>query len=210
MSELERVQRRLERFEPTLVPGRRRAGVAMLLRDLGARPEVLFIERARMEGDPWSGHMAFPGGKVDPGDADSRAAAERETLEEVEISLAPARLLGRLHDLQGRGGGPGGLVVSGYVYHLPHAVEPRPNYEVEESFWFPLWDLLDPDLHVEHRFPSRAGGAYPGVVVGDPERHVVWGLTYRFLQSFFEALGEPFPPGSPGSKAGQPRTGSGG
>lgn len=207
--DMERIRQGLDGFEPSLVDGRRQAAVAMLLRQVDARTEVLFIERARRRGDPWSGHMAFPGGKREPGDPHVRAAAERETLEEVEISLERAECLGRLDDLQGRGGGPSGLVISGYVYGLAHAAEPRPNYEVEESFWFPLWDLLDPSLHVRQPFPSRGGGRveYPGVIVGKPERHVVWGLTYRFLQVFFGALGEPFPPGE---NALHSRTGSGG
>ena len=48
-----------------------------------------------------AGQWALPGGRVDPGDAGGRAAAERETLEEVGISLAGSERLGRLDDKQG-------------------------------------------------------------------------------------------------------------
>ena len=52
-------------------------------------PEILFIKRASRRGDRWTGHVALPGGRRDPGDADDAAAAVRETAEEVGIALAP-------------------------------------------------------------------------------------------------------------------------
>jgi 8-oxo-dGTP pyrophosphatase MutT (NUDIX family) len=99
----------------------------MLLRHAPAAPEVLLIERARREGDPWSGHMAFPGGRVEISDESVQRAAERETFEEVGIDLAGAELLGRLDDLEGRDSGrtlP--LVISAFVYHVhePAPIEP--------------------------------------------------------------------------------------
>ena len=50
-------------------------------------PEILFIKRAGRAGDRWSGHTALPGGRRDPLDADDRAAAIRETMEEVGLDL---------------------------------------------------------------------------------------------------------------------------
>jgi 8-oxo-dGTP pyrophosphatase MutT (NUDIX family) len=50
-------------------------------------PEILFIKRAGRAGDRWSGHTALPGGKRDPADVDDRAAAVRETQEEVGLDL---------------------------------------------------------------------------------------------------------------------------
>jgi 8-oxo-dGTP pyrophosphatase MutT (NUDIX family) len=51
-------------------------------------PEVLFIKRAARKGDKWDGHVALPGGRRDPPDADDRAAAVREAWEEVGIDLS--------------------------------------------------------------------------------------------------------------------------
>jgi 8-oxo-dGTP pyrophosphatase MutT (NUDIX family) len=191
------IRRALTAPAPRLVadPARPRAAVAVVLRETeeAARdPEVLLIERAQHEHDPWSGHMAFPGGRVDPGDPDSRAAAERETLEEVGLALGGADLLGRLDDLEGRHAGrrlP--LVISAWVYHVGR--EPGPlslNYEVQEALWVPMRRLVDPRHHVE--YPTPWAG-YPGILVGRPGRHVVWGLTYRFLELFLERLGHPLP-----------------
>src|SRR5262245_23913673 len=99
--------------------GVRRAAVAMVLANGPEGPSVLFIERAQHPGDPWSGHMAFPGGRVDPGDARPRDAAERETLEEVGLSLRGAELIGRLDDKEGNPRIQRTLIISGFVYALP-------------------------------------------------------------------------------------------
>lgn len=190
------IRRALAARPPALVadPACPRAAVAVVLREAAeaARdPEVLLIERARREGDPWSGHMAFPGGRVEPVDPDPRAAAERETFEEVGLPLGGAELLGQLDDLQGRHAGrtlP--LVISAWVYHVPEVGPLVLNHEVQEALWVPVRQLVDPRHHVEYPTP-RAG--YPGILVGRPERHVVWGLTYRFLEIFLDRLGHPLP-----------------
>lgn len=189
---VERVRVALAAREPQQIedPERPRAAVAVVLRDDLGEPEVLLIERARHPQDPWSGHMAFPGGRVDPGDASPRAAAERETVEEVGLSLAGAEVLGRLDDIEGRHAGRTlTLVISAFVYHVRATPgELVLNHEVETALWFPLRRLVDPVHHVE--YPTPYGG-YPGILVGEPERHVVWGLTYRFLELFFDSLGHP-------------------
>lgn len=193
MIPVSRVRSVLSRHRPVLLPVDevRHAAVAMVLVDGPAGAQVLFIERARHADDPWSGHMAFPGGRVDPGDADGRAAAERETLEEVGLSLADAELLGRLDDKQGNPVTHPALVISAFVYHLPEPGVLRINHEVEEAFWFPLHGLLDRARHVHYR--ARGELEFPGILVGEPDRHVVWGLTYSFLESFFRVLGTPLP-----------------
>jgi 8-oxo-dGTP pyrophosphatase MutT (NUDIX family) len=153
-------------------------------------PSVLFIERASHPGDPWSGHMAFPGGRVDPGDPDPRRAAERETLEEVGLALDGAELIGRLDDKQGNPRIQPSLLISAFVYALPAPAALTPNHEVREAFWFPLRALVEPARSVSHRAHTVD---FPGILIGEPGRHVVWGLTYSFLESFFRAIGRPLP-----------------
>jgi 8-oxo-dGTP pyrophosphatase MutT (NUDIX family) len=189
-------------------PARPRAAVAVVLRDAPGGPELLLIERARHPEDPWSGHMAFPGGRVDPGDSHAQAAAERETLEEVGLSLADAELLGRIDDIEGRHAGrPLSLVISAHVYHCAAPGALTLNHEVESALWVPLERFVDPSFHVE--YPTPYGG-YPGILVGEPERseggeeargrvedepprYIVWGLTYRFLEIFLAVLDRPLP-----------------
>ena len=50
-----------------------------------------------------------------------------------------------------------------------------------------------PARQVRRAFRGTGSFEFPGIVVGAPDRHVVWGLTYRFLEVFFRALGRPFP-----------------
>ena len=95
--------------EPELLSNRTEletAAVALVLREHASDLELLFIQRAKHPKDPWSGHMAFPGGRMDPGDPDGKGAARRETLEELALDLErDGELLGRLSDLHvyGRG-----------------------------------------------------------------------------------------------------------
>ena len=172
-----------------------RAAVALILREGPAGLEIFFIERSQREDDPWSGHMAFPGGRLEEVDPDSRAAAERETLEEVGISLLEAEHLGVLSDLQGS---PrfkqNRLVVTAHVYYSTFTGSPILDaLEVASSMWVSVDHLLDPKNHVGFKSSTTADLEFPGIEVGEPGRHVVWGLTYRFLEIFMEAVGRPLP-----------------
>src|ERR1035437_4504345 len=79
---------------------RTRASVAMILHQGAQDLEILFIQRASHDLDPWSGHIAFPGGKLEEGELECQAAC-RETLEEIGIDLEYGRYLGRLSDIIG-------------------------------------------------------------------------------------------------------------
>jgi 8-oxo-dGTP pyrophosphatase MutT (NUDIX family) len=169
MPSLEAIRRALAAYEARALPvdGRRQAAVSLVLRGEPERPEVLFIERARHPADPWSGHMAFPGGRMDPGDVDARAAAERETLEEVGLSLDGSLPLGRLNDLEGHHAGRAvGMVISAWVYHVAEPGALVTNHEVEEALWVPLDFLVDPERHLEFAHPDLAGRRFRGIVVG--------------------------------------------
>jgi 8-oxo-dGTP pyrophosphatase MutT (NUDIX family) len=193
---LDQIRRALSAHEAVALAaeGKRRAAVALVLRQAGDLPEVLFIERARREDDPWSGHMAFPGGRVDPGDDGARSAAERETLEEVGLDLANGELLGRLDDMHGHhAAGVPALVISAFVYHVADPEPLVPNHEVHDSFWSPVPSLLDPERQVDYPLRSASWGPYPGIRVGAPESQVVWGLTYRFLEILLNVSGLQLP-----------------
>jgi 8-oxo-dGTP pyrophosphatase MutT (NUDIX family) len=200
MPSVAEVRRLLADHRPQTQPpdGRQHAAVALVLReDLDHGSEVLFIERARKDGDPWSGHMAFPGGREDPTDPTLRSTAERETLEEVGLDLTAAEVLGRLDDLEGRRDGrPAGIVISAFVYHLDSPPPLRlEESEVHQAFWFPVRGLADPERHVPYRGRHANGRKLemPGIRVGESETHVVWGLTYRFVEILLELLERPLP-----------------
>ncbi len=162
------------------------AAVALLLRERDGRLEMLFIERARRTGDPWSGHIAFPGGRVELYDASPRAAAERETMEEVGVDLRTARHLGRLDDLVAN---TMAVTVAAFVYLLEPPQRLRLNEEVEDAFWIPLDDLLDAARRTHFAF--RRGGVehrHPAIDLLGPNRPLLWGITYRFVSEFLTIL----------------------
>ena len=186
---LDAIRAGLAAHPPRLRDGPRRAAVAVVLCERGPHAEMLFIERARRFGDPWSGHMAFPGGRVDPGDRDERDAAEREAREEVGLDLRDAEPFGRLDDLHAGVPLVAPLVLSAFVYRTDRPMPLVPNQEVRTALWVPIPALVEPARHVPYRWGPLS---YPGVLVGEPDRHVVWGLTYQLLEGLFDRIGVPF------------------
>jgi 8-oxo-dGTP pyrophosphatase MutT (NUDIX family) len=167
----------------------RRAAVAAILRDhreLG--PEVLFIRRAEHPGDPWSGHMAFPGGREEPSDADLLQTAIRETREEVSLDLAAnASLLGRLDELPAVARGVRtGLTITPFVFELTRDAPLHFNGEVSEIVWAPLSQLFGGELATV--FPHEIGGQRLELPAHDVQGRIVWGLTHRMLESLFVLL----------------------
>lgn len=168
--------------------GRSEAAVALVFRESEGNTEVLFIERAQHPDDPWSGHMAFPGGRRDPTDTTTRGAAERETREEVGVDLTQAEFLGPLVDLEGfRDGKKVGLVISSFAFFHPDPEELVISEEVAEALWVPIEFLWDPSRQIDYSY--RDTGSYPGIKVSPSSSHVVWGLTYRMVQNFLEVIG---------------------
>ena len=100
--------------------------------------------------------------------------------------------VGRLDDVQGRHRAhQAGIVVSGFVFFDEHGQRPVANYEVADIIWEPLTTFMDAGRlsFVEH--PAAPGERFPGIRVGHSDHQVVWGLTRRFIVSFFEIVGQP-------------------
>ena len=169
-------------------PGARLAAVALILRaGQAGEPELLFIRRAEHPGDPWSGHVAFPGGRKDPSDATLEATAMRETLEETGIDLArDGVLIGRLDDLQPRTPTLPPVVVRPFVAAILPRVTLTLNDECADAFWAPLAWLRDPASRLESVVRVRdADMRVPSYRRGE---HVIWGMTERILQQFLSYL----------------------
>jgi 8-oxo-dGTP pyrophosphatase MutT (NUDIX family) len=162
--------------------------VALVLAGEAADLSVCLIRRAERESDRWSGHVALPGGRVDPVDSSPREAAIRETREEIGMRLERSSYLGSLGAQPiSRNGKPGDISLSSYVFYAGEVLEQfTPNDEVAEAFWVPLRHLLDP-RNAGFTPTSRDGVAYdsPAVIY---EGHHIWGLTYRVLTAFFDRM----------------------
>ncbi|MBV5341610.1 MAG: CoA pyrophosphatase [Deltaproteobacteria bacterium] len=159
-----------------------RASVAMILHQGDADVEILFIQRAAHDLDPWSGHIAFPGGKLEEGELECQAAI-RETSEEVGIDLERGCYLGRLSDITGANLP---VRVSCCLYSLDRVhCSPVLNEEVSDLFWVTLSDLRDPQRHLlnsvvfgEKRFEV------PAIRLPVENKPVLWGITYRLVMQF--------------------------
>lgn len=170
-------------------PAHGRAAVAIVVRESRDGPQVLLIRRADHPGDAWSGHMAFPGGREDPQDKNLLSTAIRETLEEVGLDLGQAgRLLGQLAPLPAMARGrPVGMTIVPFVFELVGDAELLYSEEVVEALWVPLDPLLQGQLRTTFAV-DRDGGERVDLPAHDVGGRVVWGLTYRMLDSLFELL----------------------
>ncbi len=180
----------LKHHRPLLrnIPGHRNAAVALLLRLQATDLQMLFIERATHPGDPWSGNIGFPGGKVESDDINSRQAAERETMEELGIDLSRTLHIGRLSDIDGA---HLPVLLSCFVYAV---IDELPEFtiseEVKDAFWVSLADITDQKQHGMHNF-TFSGDLFqsPCIRLPDPDRPVLWGLTYRLVMEFLGKTG---------------------
>jgi 8-oxo-dGTP pyrophosphatase MutT (NUDIX family) len=184
----ERLRQALGDAQPDVpLEGQRGAAIALVLLEIDAGLEVLLIERAERSGDPWSGHMALPGGHLEPSDANLGATAERETLEEVGLDLQRfGERLGRLTDYAPTRGVA--IAVRPFVYLLQVRPVLALSEEVRQALWVPIAPLQRGERRTTFSF-SRAGQQrqFPA---WDIDGHIVWGLTYRVLDQFFRRFNE--------------------
>ncbi|MBI3859727.1 MAG: CoA pyrophosphatase [Thaumarchaeota archaeon] len=157
------------------------ASVAVILRD-GENPSALLIRRAEREGDPWSGQVAFPGGKMQEGDRSARDTAAREAREEVGLDPdGDGHFLGYFRSFRTH---TGTMEVVPAVFLLKGPGEVRPNAEVSAYKWVPLRALLTPGAKSVYslRFVDE-DREMPAFKVDD---FVIWGLTHRILSSLLD------------------------
>ncbi len=167
--------------------GKRRTAVAMILIGNREAKELLFIRRAEFQGDPWSGDVAFPGGGVEEQDADSRATAERETLEEIGLKLPQEAYLGSLGSITGA---YLPVSIACHIYHLAKLPPVTLNGEVVKTFCVPFKVLLEPERNQQRTFKYRnSHHSHPTIELDGYCDHFLWGISYRILQRFFVTLG---------------------
>lgn len=149
------------------------AAVALLLRPANHDFRILLVKRTENSYDPWSGQMAFPGGKRDSKDLDIKQTVIRETLEETNINITRrCRFLGALENM--RSTVKPKLLVTPFVILLEHEPAIILNEELERYLWVLLKNLR------EYKGTAKfAFGEVPAYIF---EGNVIWGLTYRILE----------------------------
>jgi 8-oxo-dGTP pyrophosphatase MutT (NUDIX family) len=195
---VEDIRARMALHRPSRIddPKVARASVAVVLATAAAGVELLLIQRATRDRDPWSGHVALPGGRRDPDDADVIATAVRETREEVGIDLVTdAEPIGRLDELRAIARQrPLDLVISPIVFSLRRPVTLALSArEVTGAVWVPLAFLASADARSTHRRTlDGVSSDFPALRYGD---YTIWGLTHRILDGFLTIVGAPVPDG---------------
>ena len=185
----EAIKRALQSPPPRRLPDEEcatRAAVALLLApDAEGDVSGLFVMRAARDGDPWSGHVALPGGRSEPADSDLLDTARRETREETSVEVTRAQFVGRLSEIHPRSTHLPSIGVTPFVAWLPHRPEVRENHELAGHLWVPIEALRSAGNRstlvrrqpVERVFPTVE---YAGAVI--------WGLTLAIIDEFVGRL----------------------
>ncbi|MFQ6074041.1 MAG: NUDIX hydrolase [Candidatus Bathyarchaeia archaeon] len=182
MSYVDIIERLSRALKPVCEERDADAAVALLLKPAEKDLQVLVVKRAENPADPWSGQMALPGGKRDAGDQNLKQTVARETLEETNINLLDrCRFLGLMETL--RSTRRPEMKVLPFVVLLEHEPQIRLSEELEGFLWISLEELD------QHKGTAKFSfGEFPAYVVGNT---VIWGLTYRILEKFVNALQHP-------------------
>lgn len=152
-------------------------------------PALLMMQRAQRTGDPWSGHVAFPGGRVDPSDASARAAAIRELQEETGFDASRGlEPIGRLSDrLTREHGRARPMVISPYVYRTRRAVALQPGVEAAALWWVPLSHLQAPERR--STLIWRVAGVPLKLPCVGLDKARLWGLSLMMADELLRVAG---------------------
>jgi len=146
---------------------------------------LLYILRAQVAGDMHSAQVAFPGGRLDPGETSAQEAALREAREEIALDTSNVRLLGYLEDF---------ITISNYrvtpvvgVIPWPNDLQPDPR-EVQRIFAIPLSWLAAPENREQRERVAPDGQTLKVVYFKQYDKELLWGVTARITLNFLQAL----------------------
>ena len=177
----EKLRQALGRRAPATVraEGAQRAAVAVVV-TAGPDSAILFVKRQERSGDPWSGHMAFPGGFMASDEHDIETTAVRETFEETGLDLGRhGELVGRLDDVYPRSVLLPKVVVTPVVFGVPATLTVAPGPEVQEALWLPAAQIFSPASRRPYTLELPIGTrVFDSIAI---DGYIIWGLTERVL-----------------------------
>ena len=175
----EQIQEKLKIIQPTVYHETKipRAAVSILITK---NNKILMFRRATYQNDPWSGHMAFPGGKKDSDDLDLLSTARRESREELGIILPKDYI--RLSDLHHQK-----LIVSAFVFFVERPLSVFPNEEVDSVYWIDMKQLFDIKNRVFFRPSFQPNKDFPIVHIPNIKTGI-WGISLYFIDQIQQCL----------------------
>ncbi len=187
----QQLHRRLQGFvkqDAGFEPRSGRAAVAIMVREGQEATELLMIRRAIREGDPWSGHMGFPGGRRDPEDRSNFSCALRETEEELGVDLSRwGAPLGELSDVNtGWRKDRPEMLVTPFIFSVSVLPELTPNDEVDDVVWVPLHFLMDEGNREPLKWEWKGQKMETDSYLYDCYR--IWGLSLMMIDEMMGLL----------------------
>ena len=173
------IEKLTERLEPQ-PSDIAQAAVAILVKPRGDDIEFFLVKRAEVDDDPWSGDMAFPGGKKNQQDHTLIDTATREVLEETSIDLTKKKAIGFMEPVYSAVRKT--LAVQPVVYQFDEYPRVELNYELTKYLWAPLSEIKNGKTNAVVK--RWEGPVYK--VKGE----TVWGLTFRMLEKMIALLDE--------------------
>ena len=168
----------------------KRAAVAITVRSGVSGPEILMIQRAVRQGDPWSGHMGFPGGRKDESDASDMACAKRETREEIGFDLdVYGELVCQLSDVNtGWRADRPEMLVAPFVFKVGSTPVFELNHEVDDTLWVPLSFLLNEANRSRHQWDWRGEVLESDAFTFDDR--LIWGLSLMMIDELLQIIAD--------------------
>ena len=168
----------------------KRAAVAITVRSGVSGPEILMIQRAVRQGDPWSGHMGFPGGRKDESDASDMACAKRETREEIGFDLdVYGELVCQLSDVNtGWRADRPEMLVAPFVFKVGSTPVFELNHEVDDTLWVPLSFLLNDANRSRHQWDWRGEVLESDAFTFDDR--LIWGLSLMMIDELLQIIAD--------------------
>jgi 8-oxo-dGTP pyrophosphatase MutT (NUDIX family) len=157
---------------------------------VGKQWSLLFIRRS-VANDPHSGQVAFPGGRIEPGDASPENTSLREAQEEIGLSPEDVEVVGKLPPL---------LTVTNFEIHpivgiipYPYPFQPSQS-EVQKIFTIPLTWLANPaNYWIEERHLPPPVGKIPTIYYRPYDEEILWGASAQIVQTMLRLIKDQAP-----------------
>jgi 8-oxo-dGTP pyrophosphatase MutT (NUDIX family) len=157
------------------------AAVALLVKCEEENLKFFLVKRAEVLGDPWSGDMAFPGGKRCEEDQSLFDTVYREVMEETMINLKDTEFLGAMRPINSS------VRPDMMIQPLVYRVFDEPVVKLNQELTKALWASID---EIKENRTKDVVKNWKNIDIFKVQGETVWGLTYRMLNQFIQLLDE--------------------